>query len=557
MHRFALAAFLLLAGNLTALSETAADHAVQLSAHVSSAPASIKLTWVRTADAGGYAVARKIAGAATWSALASLSGATAQYTDTHVAAGLEYEYRVIKVAASYKAFGFISAGIGTALVHDRGKVVLVVDATQAGPLASEIARLQQDLAGDGWTVLRHDVGRADSVTSVRDLILADYRTDRTKVKALFLLGHVPVPYSGDFAPDEHAEHVSAWPADVYYGIDSDAWTDSKVNDTNGGDVRTRNNPGDGKFDQSYVPGNVVLQIGRVDLANLPAFSKSETELLQQYLNRDHAYRLGGLRPDHEGLIGDQFGAFGGEAFAADAWSSFAALLGPAALKTGGLYPAVINNSFQLAYACGGGSYTNVGNMAYTNQFAGQQSRALIVPLFGSFFGDWDSTDNLMRAPLANDGYGLASMWAGRPFWFLHPLGQGHTLGYCARLTQNNTTTYPAGKYARGVHIALMGDPTLRFHPIPPPTQLAASTSATGVKLSWQAAAGAALGYHVYRSANPAGPYQRLSTALVKTLSFTDANPLPSATYQVRAIRLQSSNSGSYYNSSQGAFAQAP
>jgi hypothetical protein len=145
------------------------------------------------------------------------------------------------------------------------------------------------------------------------------------------------------------------------------------------------------------------------------------------------------------------------------------------------------------------------------------------------------------------------MWAGRPFWFLHPLGQGHTLGYCARLSQNNTTTYPAGKFARGVHIALMGDPTLRFHTVPPPTQLAASTTGTSVKLAWQAPSTAPLGYHIYRSADPAGPYTRLSKNIVKTAAFTDPNPLPAATYQVRAIRLQSSNSGSYYNNSQAAF----
>jgi hypothetical protein len=555
--RFAIAVLLLLVGSLAARAETAADHAVQLSARVTVSPASIKLTWLRTADAGGYAVARKIAGAATCSALASLPGTTAQFTDSRVATGVEYEYRVIKVAASYKAFGFISAGIGTAPVHDRGKVVLVVDDTQAAPLAVEIARLQQDLAGDGWTVLRHDVGRSDSVTSIRDLILADYRADRTKVKALFLLGHVPVPYSGNFAPDEHDLHVGAWPADVYYGIDSDAWTDTKVNNLNGADVRSRNAPGDGKFDQSYLPSNVLLQIGRVDLANLPAFSKSETALLRQYLDRDHLYRLGGLQADREGLIGDQFGAFGGEAFAADAWSSFAALLGSNTLQAGAMYPTVMDHSFQLAYACGGGSYTNVGNLAYTDQFAGQESRALIVAMFGSYFGDWDSPDNLLRGPLANDGYGLASVWAGRPFWFLHPLGQGHTLGYCARLTQNNTTTYPAGKYARGVHIALMGDPTLRFHPVPPPTQLTAAATGTGVKLTWHAPATAPLGYHIYRSADPAGPYQRLSKTIVKTPAFTDADPLPSATYQVRAIRLQASNSGTYYNNSQAAFADLP
>jgi len=44
-------------------------------------------------------------------------------------------------------------------VEARGKVVLLVDNTLATNLVMELARLQQDLVGDGWTVLRHDVAR--------------------------------------------------------------------------------------------------------------------------------------------------------------------------------------------------------------------------------------------------------------------------------------------------------------------------------------------------------------------------------------------------------------
>lgn len=547
----------LLAGIAASFGETAANHAVRLAARVSSSPASIKLLWLRDADSLGYAVSRKTAAATAWGSPVALPSTATQYVDTHVAAGVVYEYRVIKVARTYKGYGFISAAIAGVLVQDRGKIVLVVESGQAGPLSSELARLQQDLTGDGWTVLRHDVSRTASVASVKDLIMADYHADPTKVRALFLFGHVPVPYSGNYAPDEHPEHVGAWPADVYYGIDSDAWTDTNANNSNGSDVRTRNVPGDGKFDQSYLPKSVALQIGRVDLANLYAFSKSETELLRQYLNRDHAWRFGQLVADPVGLVGDQFGAYGGEAFAADAWSNFSALLGPGRVFANQFYPTVIDHSQTFAYACGGGSYTNVGSEAYESQFAGQQSRAVFVGLFGSFFGDWDSADNLLRSPLANSGFGLASMWAGRPFWYLQMLGQGQTLGYCARLAQNNSTLYPAGKYARGVHIALMGDPTLRLHVVPPPSNLRASNVNGAVKLTWTAPVPAPFGYHIYRAATAEGPYTRANKTVVRALSFTDIAPLAGATYQVRAIKLQGSNSGTYWNQSQGMFVAAP
>src|SRR5439155_5301170 len=109
-----------------------------------------------------------------------------------------YEYQVAKVTSTYNGYGYIQAGINAPLVEGRGKVILVVDNTYAANLAAELTRLQQDLAGDGWTVIRHHVGRADSVQSVKSLVQADYNADRSNVKAVIPFGHVPVPYSGLF-----------------------------------------------------------------------------------------------------------------------------------------------------------------------------------------------------------------------------------------------------------------------------------------------------------------------------------------------------------------------
>jgi hypothetical protein len=63
-----------------------------------------------------------------------------------------------------------------------------------------------------WQVIRHDVSRADSVPNVKSIIQNDFTADVANVKALCLLGHVPVPYSGDLFPDGHPDHEGAWPA---------------------------------------------------------------------------------------------------------------------------------------------------------------------------------------------------------------------------------------------------------------------------------------------------------------------------------------------------------
>ena len=136
------------------------------------------------------------------------------------------------------------------------------------------------------------------------MIATEYHRAPAAVNTVFLLGHVPVPYAGDFRPDGHREHLGAWPADVYYGAVDGAWTDLFVEQPVEG--RQRNMPGDGKLDQSEIPGRVQLAVGRVDFFAMPAFGVDETTLLRRYLDRDHAYRQARWNVADRGLIQDGF-----------------------------------------------------------------------------------------------------------------------------------------------------------------------------------------------------------------------------------------------------------
>ena len=53
-------------------------------------------------------------------------------------------------------------------------------------------------------------------------------------------------------------------------------------------------------------------------------------------------------------------------------------------------------------------------------------------LFGSWLGDWDSEDNIMRAVLATPDYGLTCAWSGRPHWFLQHMALGEPIGFSTR-----------------------------------------------------------------------------------------------------------------------------
>jgi len=416
----------------------------------------------------------------------------------------------------------------------------------------------EDLVGDGWAVVRDDVSRDDPATVIKQTILA--HNNVAPLTAIYCLGHVPVPYSGDYNPDGHANHKGAWPADGYYGDLNGSWTDSSVNNTTASQTRNHNIPNDGKFDQSFFGSDIELQVGRVDFANMTAFSLSETELLRQYLNKSHAYKMGEIQVQMKAIIDDNFGGFNGEAFAASAWKNFAPLLHPDNVTAGDYRGNLDTASYIWVYGCGGGSFSTCNGIGSTAQLAGDSLQGIFSCMFGSYFGDWDSNNNILRAPLAQ-GTILTNCWSGRPHWYFHHMGMGENIGYSTRVSMNNSSSQyntPLSFLAKLVGMGLMGDPSLRMYILESPSNLTAvDDGENNVALTWTEASTDVLGYYIYRSSLFTGEYELLNESPILGGSYIDACIDSSGTYyyQVRATRLQETPSGSYYNLSQSAMAQ--
>lgn len=530
-------------------------------ATVQASPASITLNWLTHTNSTGYTVYRKLKGGTAWgSAIASLGATATQYTDNAVTVGANYEYKVIRTTSNLgTGYGYINTGIQVAMVESRGRLVLLVDNTFTTSLATQLTQLEQDLEGDGWRVVRFDVSRTAAVTSIKSLVNTAYNAAPNEVKAVLIVGHVPVPMSGALAPDGHGEHYGAWAADVYYGDVNGSWTDNSVNSTSASWARNFNIPGDGKFDQSIIPSAVELAVGRVDFYDLPAFSQSETQLLANYLNKLHQWKVKQITAQERAVVDDNFTGYS-DAFSQNAWRGFGPLVHPDNVSAGDYFTALNSGSYLWSYGCGGGWWNNANGVGSTSQFASSSPQGIFTILFGSYFGDWDYPDNFLRAPLAS-GNTLTNFWAGYPNWFFHHMGLGETIGYAETLTQNNGNSHyePANPQAGRVHIALMGDPTLRMHVVAPPTNVQA-TSLTGAAttVTWTASPESGLaGYHVYRYNASTQQWERRTTNAVSGTSYTDVTVGLTGTirYMVRALKLQVSYSGSYYNLSQGAFGQ--
>ena len=546
--------------------------AVQLSAVVQTSPPRITLNWEADDpyDPTNYTIFRKAKGDVSWgSSIATLDGSASTFTDSAVSVGSAYEYQVIKHdAPGYVGYGYIYAGIQAPLLESRGTLLLIVETNVTAGLASELARLQSDLVGDGWQVHYHGVSSNNTPDSVHSLITADYYADPANVNTVFLLGHVPVLESGDLNYDGH--EFRPMPADAYYGDVLNDWP-------TGGDPTQR---------PDYLPSYVPLMIGRVDFFDMPGLTApvpwpDEPGLLQRYLNKDHAWRMKQLTVRRRALMGDARGGGDGDlATAASGYRNFDAFVGPgntdqANTEYGAPYDErwitlLGEGSYLWAYGNGGGAPNGVSglgtnviagtdNFLFSTDVVGVDAKAVFVMLFGSWFAEWDLEDDFMRSFLATPTTGLACVESGEPHWFFHHMALGETIGYSTRLTLNNSTLYQnqENSFTQAVYIALMGDPTLRLEPVAPPGGLSANPGASSVTLNWTPSSDSVAGYYVYRAGSPGGPFTRVTPSLLSSTSFTDSSlPANTYTYMVRAVLLENNFSGSYYNPSQGSFVTA-
>jgi len=560
---------LIASGVLVLRSENTKDHAIIIDTRIDSIPSPrIIFTWQGDTNAVEYSVWRKSKTQNDWGTEYALLDSNATgFIDSNISVTIGYEYKFKRKTAPFDAFSYIYAGINLPDEDYRGMTLLLVDETVSSQLKDELDRYQLDLIGDGWQVIRRDVPRTEqyngeAVQFIKKIILDEYKIYKDTIKSIILFGRIAVPYSGDICVDEHEpDHHGAWAADLYYGEIDGIWHDSLVNDKRAIRPENKNIPGDGKFDEGVIPSDVDIAVGRIDLFNLPAIKKTELEMLRNYLIKDHNFRNKIISVRPYALIDDKFYMYGNEAFASNAWMDFPALVHAQNIDSGDYRYGMENESYLWSYGCNSGSYNSVLIIAYTWDMDSIPYNSIFTILFGSYLGDFDSQDNIMRASLASSPSILTCCWSGRPFWHFHHMSLGETIGYSTLLSQNNQYLYESScLYGnRLVHVALMGDPTLRLHTVSPPNnaQITYSNVAQNnnqVKILWSPSQDSIIGYNIYRSNALNGRFFKVNSIPVKDTNYVDTTaPSGTSVYMVRALKLEQSATGSYNNQSEGIF----
>jgi len=544
------------------------DYAVLLTASVNNSPAQITINWNNDPNALSYDIDRKLKQDTSWTFLANVPVAANSYTDLNINIGEAYEYRVTKTTIQLTAYGYIYAGLELPETDSRGEILLLVDNNFSSSLTAEINRMELDLIGDGYLVKKMDVDPSIGVTAIKNIITQEYTASSGLLSTVLTVGHFPAPYSGNFAPDGHSERVGAQPADGFYGDVDGVWTDNTVTTSNTGLIYTPNIPGDGKFDQSTFPSDIDLQVGRIDMDKMSGFALAEVDLIKQYLNKNHDFRLKNFDPNYRGLINSTFDILLPTTSAA-AWRSFSTMFGSSVKE---IFPcnsgctefidSLENEDYLWTHMAGGGSDTSMTSDVFTSSYCiNKPINTVFMQMYGSYFVEWykgsvsTTTNHLLRAPMASNGTTLATVWSGKaPYWHFHHMALGETIGYSTLRNQNNLTTYSPGTTTlqKGIHMALMGDPTLKMHIVAPVTNVTITPGSNSIDVTWNTSVDNIVGYNIYRTDGLRNVFTKINTSLITSTAYTDNNPLNgNNVYMVRAVKLESRPGGTYYNMSTG------
>lgn len=524
-------------------------------------------------------VYRRAAGTLNWSLVAqNLAPGTGHWTDTAVVLGDVWEYQVRRQdtwsykSVTYDATGYTLGTLAKDPVDYRGQMILLVAQDVADSLPGALHGLVKELTADGWRVLELQVPRAnswdsgDEVMAIRQQIQALYAQAPAadKPRALFILGHVPLPRCGStdvVAPDDHDQNKGARGCDAYYADIDGVFTDTAT--YNPGGLATPlaiNLPGDYKWDQDFFPSDIEMAFGRVDFADLTDLSLPEMTLIARYLDRLSDYRH--VRSGFD--MGEKSAFYFGYDNSND--GSYRSLPN---ISTPGQVFQNYSGPNHNSWVRNNGPFKVYMQNRLIPEMADWQAFGMDATVFASDqsywgFGDVPQTGvySRIRSLLGVESKCLIALWTTTGINIFHQACNGEPLGLAMKTIMNHNATnqylekppqqYDEATWWNRTHFAFYGDPTLTLYQVAPPGGITLSDSAGSLLLTWVASPDTAVvGYLVYTSDAETGTYFRLSGGVVTGNRFVVGPSAPGTWYMVKAVKPFVSGCGLFYHTSIG------
>lgn len=471
-----------------------------------------------------------------------------------------YEFGLICSSDTISSYGYYLIGEKNEIETYWGNVLILVDSSIAKDINDELNQFLSDLENDGWYAEIRLVPRTETYNpiefrKVKRIVNAFKRKWKENFKVLLLVGRIAVPYTGNYAFDGHIDHAGAFPSDLCYVVDDSLLTDGLEFNTSASREANWNVPFDTKFDETTIPTTISIAVGRIDFFNLNDFKVKESDLIRNYFTKNHKFRFGLFESSNNGLIDDGFGTQSEEIFSANAFMNFYAICDT--IIEGKLFENLNKRYFRFAYACNSGSYTSIWSAINSEQCAKYDIRATFLFLFGSYNWDWDTKNNLLRSALASSPNVLITAWIGRPFWHFHHFAFGFPFANSFIATANNSNLYQStSKYGtRGMHLEILGDPTLRMEYNAPVSNFWFEIDSNKqLLLRWSSPKDTTnlIGYQISKKRKVETIYKQVAVVKKESEYFLESSVNGGTwNYQIKALYLRRNKFGSYINPSIG------
>ncbi len=521
---------------------------------------------------------RRLVNGTEWMLMAEgLLPDTTQWIDSNVVIGLQYEYKVRRSNtwnyqdSSYDAIGYTSCATLSDRSDYKGQMILLVSEDVA-QLIAEIHTLKKDLTADGWYVNQILVPRAkdwDSgieVVSIKNKIkqVYDEAPINDKPQQLFILGHVSLPRAGldAITPDDHNENKGARGADGYYADVDGVYTDTAS--YNPGGLATAlaiNLPNDYKWDQDFYNSDLEMGFGRVDFSDLTESTLPELDLYKNYLDKLHKYKTA----DDNFRMGNRSAYFVGYDNSTD--GSYRSL--PSISK----WENVVKNNTTMPHPQwvkeNGPFLMYNQNLTVPdfNEWRTYGMDALVYSSDQSYYGFGDVPQqglySRIRALSSLNTRNLVNIWSTMAINLFPLLGTGESIGEATKRIMNHNKSnqyyekplqdFDTPEYWYRVQFAMYGDPTIRFYQVPPPKDLLiiATVADSKIYLTWAYPSTQAVErFDVFESTSEFGIFQKIGSTTALNLQLD--NYKKGRWYMVKAVVIEETGSGKFYNASLGA-----
>ena len=520
-------------------------------------------------------VNRRAFGTYTWTEVATaLTPGTGHWIDNSVAAGEIWEYQVRRhgtwsyQSVAYDAIGYTVACLNSDNAQNHRQMILLVANDVPTTLSAKYTQFKKELTADGWMINELLVPRASNwdsgneVIAIRNQVASIYTNApaNDKPKALFILGHVPLPRSGSSnvtAPDGHDQSKGARGCDAYYADVDGVFTDTATfNPGNLSSPLAINLPGDYKWDQDFFPSDIEMAFGRIDFADITEISTPEFTLLENYFDRLSNYRNVAAGAD----MGNKTAFFNGYDNSND--GSFRSL--PNIAAPGECYQNVAGTTHNQ-WVQENGPFKIYMQNKFQPSITDWQTYGMDATVYSSDQSYWGFGDvpqpagnyGRIRTLLGINSKCLIALWTTTGANIFHQACNGMALGVAMKEIMNHSASnnylekapqqYDTQDWWNRTHFAFYGDPTLTLYQVAPVSNVTLVENASNhAVLNWTASPDAeVLGYHVFKSDTEFGRYERISTSPIVETNYELPSYQTGNWYMVKPVKAFTSGCGTF------------